>query len=113
MDDMVFRKLMCEVEELQGIKEVNSKKSERFKVTILEAGTGKEQLKNIFEDLFFEMIEDTVIKVFIDKYKMLTQEQRETYIDDMLNRYKEYGEYGFVTIALGSLKGFEFVEEKC
>lgn len=100
----MFRKLLCEVEELQGIKEVNSKNLERFKVMILEAGEDKEQLKNVFEDLFFEVVDDAMMKVFIDKYKMLKQEQRGIYIDKILSRYKEYGEYGFVTIALGSFE---------
>lgn len=97
---MTFRKLLCEVEELQGIKEVNSMKLEQFKERIMEADTDIQKLKDVFEELFFEVVDDAMIKVFIDKYKILKQEQRGIYIDKMLSKYKEYGEFGFVTVAL-------------
>lgn len=100
----MFRKLLCEVEELQGIKEVNSKKIESFKKKILEADEDKEMLKGVFEDLFFEVVEDALIEVFIDKCRCLNQKDKESYIDAMLNTYKEYGEFGFVTVALNSFK---------
>lgn len=97
---MTLRKLLCEAEELQGIKEVNSKIAESFKTKILEAGEDKEVLKCVFEDLFFEVVEDALLEVFVDKYRCLTQKDKESYIDEMLNKYKKHGEYGFVTIAL-------------
>lgn len=79
-------------------------KLESFKKKILEVGEDKEKLRSIFEKLFFEVVEDVMIKVFIDKYRCLTQKQKESYINAMLNTYKEYGEFGFVTGALGSIK---------
>lgn len=57
----------------------------------------------IFEELFGEKIGGGLMRVFEKRFNALTHSKKESFIEEVVNRYDGYGEFGFATIVLQPL----------
>lgn len=102
---MYFRKIQTTIAVLPTL--IRAKSSEKdWKKILLEADT-VEKLHIIFEDMFIEEIAKETIKLFFVKYAELSQNEKSMYLDELLKKYKEFGEYGFSIIAHQTLLCFK------
>lgn len=98
---MYFRKIRTNTTVLPTL--IRQKALEDDWGEILSKADNVNELHSIFEDMFIEEIKMEAIELFHSKYIRLSQEQKRVYLKELLDKYKEFGEYGFNTIALQTL----------
>lgn len=97
-ENIAFRKLLIDTCDL-----VEYKESVKHLAQNIIDYTTKQELHSFFEMMFAEIIHESIMNNFWDRYSMLNKNQREDFKELFCERYEKYGEMGFFTIAYNIL----------
>lgn len=107
---MIFRNIQTTTSALDTL--IKIKALEKDWATVLIEAKELDELHIIFEDMFFESIPKAHMRLLVEHYHHLSLPEKEMFIKEMTEKYKEFGQYGFHYIVFHPLMNFTRKIEK-